>query len=258
VISGALEGFILPITKSTTLIGSGPLNQVVLPGEGVSQSHARLSRRDGEWWLADLGSSFGTYVGDQAIEGEQPIVSGALVRFGQVETRFNIGGRRRSTRKDLLVQLEGPPASRIRQWIRRYGLSEALGAGAAIFGSWALDRLTGNAIAAAYGATIAESLAFYSLMWLREVVRDAHAAGRMDAPYGFRSAMDTTRKLALEFGPAEVVDSAFIRPLLIGLGTLYLGRDLGVLAGKLLSDVAFYFPVILTYEWRRKRALPGA
>lgn len=219
----------------------------------MSQTHARLTQREGAWWLTDLGSRFGTFLGGQAIKEEQSVASGALVRFGQVETRFVAGGRRRSTRKDLLVQLEGPPASRLRQWVRRYGLAEAVGAGAAIFGSWAVDRLTGNAIAAAYGATIAESLAFYSLMWLREVVRDAHAAGRLNEPYGLRSAVATTRKLALEFGPAEVVDSAFIRPLLIGLGTLYLGRDLGVLAGKFLSDVAFYFPVILTYEWRKQR-----
>ncbi len=251
--SGALQGFILPIYKSPALIGSGQLNQVVLPGEGVSGTHARLILRDGLWYLADLGSRFGTFIGGQPLQGEQPIDSGAMVRFGQLETRFVLGARRRSTRRDLMIALEGPPVGRVRQWIRRYGFSELLGAGAAIGGSWLVYRLTGSAIAAAYGATVAESIAFYSLMWIREVVRDAHEAGRLGEPYGMRRVIASTRKLALEFGPAEVVDAAVIRPLLIGLGTYYLGRDLGVLAGKFLSDVAFYVPVILTCEWRKRR-----
>ena len=250
--SGALQGFILPIYRNTSLIGSGQLNQVVLPGEGVSQTHARLTLRDGAWRLSDLGSRFGTFVDGQRVEGEQVIASGSVVRFGHQDARFVVGGRRRSTRRDLLVQLEGPPVGRVRQWIRRYGLSEFLGAGAAIAGSWGVDRLTGNAIAAAYGASIAEAIAFYSLMWLREVVRDAHAAGGFLQPYGLRSVIATTRNLALEFGPAEVVDSAVIRPLLFGLGTHYLGRELGVLAGKCLADVSFYVPVILTFEWRKR------
>ncbi|MFI5208864.1 MAG: hypothetical protein ACHQ2E_00335, partial [Gemmatimonadales bacterium] len=121
-------------------------------------------------------------------------------------------------------------------------------------GWWAVDGLTGSAIAAAYGATIAEALAFYSVMWLREVVRDAHEAGRYEEPYGIGSVVATTRKLALEFGPSEVIDAAMVRPLLIGLGSHYLGRDLGVLAGKFMADAAFYCPVILTYEWRRHRS----
>jgi hypothetical protein len=206
------------------------------------------------WRLADAGSRFGTRVGGQPLVGEQVIESGAVIRFGHLEARFVVGSRRRSTRRDRMVELEGPPASRVRQWIRRYGVSEAFGAAVAIGGWWAVDSLTGSAIAAAYGATVAEAVAFYGVMWLREVVRDAHQAGQLEEPYGIASMVATTRKLALEFGPSEVLDAAAIRPLMIGLGTHYLGRDLGVLAGKFTADVAFYVPVILAFEWRKGRA----
>jgi hypothetical protein len=37
----------------------------------------------------------------------------------------------------------------------------------------------------------------------------------------------------------------------MGVATHYLGRGWGVTVGKLLADISFYVPVILTYELRR-------
>ena len=57
----------------------------------------------------------------------------------------------------------------------------------------------------------------------------------------------------IEFGPAEILDTGLIRPLTMGVGTRLVGRMLGVPLGKLAADVTFYVPVILIYDWRRRR-----
>ena len=41
------------------------------------------------------------------------------------------------------------------------------------------------------------------------------------------------------------------------LGTQVFGRGLGIVAGKLMADLAFYVPVIYTYERRKRRVRGG-
>ena len=61
----------------------------------VSRIHARISLRDGGYFIADVGtsgsgSSFGTFVNNTRLEygKTHPIVSGDRVRFGPVECVF--------------------------------------------------------------------------------------------------------------------------------------------------------------------------
>jgi hypothetical protein len=44
----------------------------------------------------------------------------------------------------------------------------------------------------------------------------------------------------------------------MGLCTGWLGRGIGVLAGKLAADVTFYLPVIASYEVQRWMARRGS
>lgn len=259
--TGALEGLVLPIYDLPSIIGRGSDNEIVLPGEQVSHVHARLDARDGAWFLADLGSTHGTFLDGLPLEAETLLPPGAALRFGEVSAIFqpsgtrtwrNHVGRRSAGKMVLIDDLEGPSRSRLREWARRYWLAEIIGTICAFGGSWLLDRLTGNPIAAAYGGSIGESLGFYGIIILRELVADAHAAGIRRAPYDAAGALKTTRKIFLEFGIAELLDAGLLRPLLMGIGTQLLGRELGILVGKLLSDVVFYIPVITAYEWQRK------
>ncbi|MBC8082980.1 MAG: hypothetical protein H7Z21_07190, partial [Hymenobacter sp.] len=62
------------------------------------------------------------------------------------------------------------------------------------------------------------------------------------------------RALAVEFGPAEVLDSLLIRPALLYYVPHWLGSfAAGILLAKLLADVTFYVPAILSYELSKKR-----
>jgi hypothetical protein len=90
-------------------------------------------------------------------------------------------------------------------------------------------------------------------MFVRDLLtasRTATAAGRsLDA----RDHSGIVVDLLTEFGPAGVIDTFVSRPLAMGLGAQLLGPRLGLIVGKLVGDVLFYLPVIITYERRRHR-----
>ena len=57
------------------------------------------------------------------------------------------------------------------------------------------------------------------------------------------------RSVAVEFGPAELIDSIVVRPLAFYVGPTLFGNVVaGWIFGKLVSDVAFYACAIFTYE----------
>lgn len=57
------------------------------------------------------------------------------------------------------------------------------------------------------------------------------------------------RSVAIEFGPAEVIDSIAVRPLGFYLGPALFGNvAAGWIFGKLVSDVAFYTCAVFSYE----------
>ena len=74
-------------------IGRGAHNDVPLNDESVSDSHAKLQRRDDGWYAVDMDSTNGTYVGGTRITGEKRIEGSPDVRFGGLKFRFTaVGG----------------------------------------------------------------------------------------------------------------------------------------------------------------------
>ena len=143
------------------------------------------------------------------------------------------------------------------EWMARYGLPEACGTVSALSGAAAVFALTQNEVASAYGGAMAENFGFYTVMVTREIRADRRSAAAAGLPYGRSGLGRTLRNLLIEFGPAEIADTGFIRPLAMGLGAHFLDRHVGVLVGKIAGDIIFYIPVILTYElrqWRRCRS----
>lgn len=82
-------GEVFPLQAHLTL-GRAPDNHIVLSDAYVSSYHARLDRRDGEWWLTDLGSRNGTRLNDVPITKSIPLVNGDVIGVGQVELRLEI------------------------------------------------------------------------------------------------------------------------------------------------------------------------
>ena len=88
----AIKGTIDPKSGSAT-VGRSRDNAIIIDHPSVSNFHATFTRTaDSSLWLADLGSSNGTYVnGVQVLSNERKFVKpGDLVRFGDVETELEI------------------------------------------------------------------------------------------------------------------------------------------------------------------------
>jgi hypothetical protein len=57
------------------------------------------------------------------------------------------------------------------------------------------------------------------------------------------------RSIAIEFGPAEVIDSVLIRPVALYAGPYLVGNvALGWVLGSLIADIGFYVMAIFSYE----------
>jgi pSer/pThr/pTyr-binding forkhead associated (FHA) protein len=86
--SGGLKGTRYPIKVPVINIGRADYNDLVLPDDSVSTSHAKLQRREDVWVLSDLGSTNGTFVDGERIEGESVLSPGATIRFGELSLLF--------------------------------------------------------------------------------------------------------------------------------------------------------------------------
>jgi pSer/pThr/pTyr-binding forkhead associated (FHA) protein len=86
--AGALKGQRVQVRTPIVNIGRADYNDIVLPDESVSTSHAKLQRREGVWVLVDLESTNGTWVDGERVKDDVPLAPGAVVRFGDVSLVF--------------------------------------------------------------------------------------------------------------------------------------------------------------------------
>ncbi len=82
-------GDIYPLQPLATL-GRAPDNNIVLPDTYVSSYHARLDRRDHEWWLTDLDSRNGTRLNDVTITKSVPLADGDVIGIGEADLKFEL------------------------------------------------------------------------------------------------------------------------------------------------------------------------
>ena len=73
-------------------IGRGAHNDVRLSDESVSETHAKLQRREDGWYVVDMDSTNGTYVGGTRVMGERRIEGSPDIRFGGMKFRFTAVG----------------------------------------------------------------------------------------------------------------------------------------------------------------------
>lgn len=140
--------------------------------------------------------------------------------------------------------------AKVKVWMWRYLPCEIAGT-AAEFGAAALVYVnTGSLAMAAVAATIGASAGYYATAFV-SALRWSYR-GEVHRPGTERLVVATLlalRSVAIEFGPAELIDSIFVRPLAFYVGPTIFGDVLaGWIFGKLVSDVAFYACAIFSYE----------
>jgi hypothetical protein len=232
-------------------IGRQPECDITLGGEKVSRVHAYVvPTPSGPLWVDR--SRLGTTINGERMQAPWVLADGDLVQVVGSVLRVERRSGRSSTAFEA-GKLRSPAVAKATAWLRRYGPSEVLGTVVAVGSAVAVQQATHSTVVAAYVSTIGETAIFYGVMFLRESIRAAHRAGAIGKQYGSRDLVPVLRNLVLEFGVAETLDAAIVRPLLMGLGLRWIGGSLGALAGKLGADLAFYGPVLTIYEWQLAR-----
>jgi pSer/pThr/pTyr-binding forkhead associated (FHA) protein len=88
--SGMLKGTTMDVRSPLAHVGRGAHNDIIVSDESVSDSHAKLQRREDGWYVVDMGSTNGTYVGGRRIDGEAPLIGAPDLRFGGVKFIFRV------------------------------------------------------------------------------------------------------------------------------------------------------------------------
>lgn len=86
-ILGPMANQTLPLAEEVTTIGSVAGNTVVLADPAVSRKHAGIRKVDGNYELADLGSTNGVYVNGHKVP-KKTLEPGDIIRVGNTEAVF--------------------------------------------------------------------------------------------------------------------------------------------------------------------------
>jgi hypothetical protein len=82
----------VPITQKASRIGRNPANDIVFANTSISGYHAELhAKRDGTFYISDLGSGNGVVVNGQRIAQSADLKEGDLIELGEVRFRFRLG-----------------------------------------------------------------------------------------------------------------------------------------------------------------------
>ena len=83
VTAGPLAGTKITLGDQPILIGRADDSTLVLTDDFASSRHARLTNRGGAWYVEDLGSTNGTYLDQQRVQGPLLVNPGQPIRIGQ-------------------------------------------------------------------------------------------------------------------------------------------------------------------------------
>jgi pSer/pThr/pTyr-binding forkhead associated (FHA) protein len=83
VTEGSLAGTTLSLMDSGVLLGRNPECTLVLDDDFASGRHARIFRRDGGWFVEDLGSTNGTFLESNRLTEPKPVEVGSTLRIGK-------------------------------------------------------------------------------------------------------------------------------------------------------------------------------
>ncbi len=84
---------VFALTKNIS-IGRLPANDIVLDDTAVSGHHARILRRQGQWWIDDMTSSNGTWLNEKRLNERQRLEDGDRVRVGRTTITVDMAAKK--------------------------------------------------------------------------------------------------------------------------------------------------------------------
>jgi len=83
VTEGTLAGTTVSLKETGVLLGRNPECTLVLDDDFASGRHGRIFRRDAGWFVEDLGSTNGTFLGSSKLTQPMPVEVGSTLRIGK-------------------------------------------------------------------------------------------------------------------------------------------------------------------------------
>lgn len=144
----------------------------------------------------------------------------------------------------------------LRFWIKRYAPPEIGGTLTMVLAGVAVSALGAPVWLVGVAAAVAEGVGFYAVagiaVW-REQRRAFPERGRV------RILTRVLGLLLFEFGSAELLDTFLVRPVAIMIGVQLLPHVAGgLIAGKLVADIAFYVLAATAFRVSEKTGVRGA
>ena len=100
VLTEGIEPTSFEFTKEATSVGRDDENDITLPHQSVSGSHAELVMRGEDVHVRDLGSTNGTYINGNKV-AESPLQPSEVITFGEVELKLDGPRKAQSHDKQL-------------------------------------------------------------------------------------------------------------------------------------------------------------
>jgi len=83
IVDGPDQGRAVALESAPVTFGRGPECTMPLADEYVSTQHARLVLHDNHWYVEDLGSTNGTYIGNERLTRPTQVGAKSRVRLGK-------------------------------------------------------------------------------------------------------------------------------------------------------------------------------
>ncbi|MCX6129877.1 MAG: GGDEF domain-containing protein [Proteobacteria bacterium] len=93
------------LDQKETVVGRSPTVEIVVNEQSVSRAHAQCQQQDDDIYVADLGSSNGTYVNDKKITGRQILRDGDIIRLGNIVFKFFAQGNVENVFHDKIYRM---------------------------------------------------------------------------------------------------------------------------------------------------------
>ncbi|MBP4137639.1 hypothetical protein [Flavobacterium geliluteum] len=139
-----------------------------------------------------------------------------------------------------------------KEWFNRYKYAELASTSAAL--STSLLSSVYSGLTTAYLITIAEYLAFYSVILFSSNKKLKQQNKLQNTTTSFKDLLLLVKNLILEFGYPAVLDFLVVRPFCMYWMPILVGNYFfGIIFGKIAADLCFYFFAIVNYELIKKK-----